>query len=126
MLEQIFANTIYIKVYQNRFDLRQIESGVTTTMISSNTFSTSRLLVGHFVEADAILRKGMKQLHKDKWFTPKPVVLIQPMDKTEGGLSQVEERILKELATGAGARKTSVWVGHELSDNEVIEKVNGV
>ncbi|MCU7932861.1 MAG: 1-pyrroline-5-carboxylate dehydrogenase [Candidatus Thiodiazotropha sp. (ex Codakia rugifera)] len=126
MFKQIFANSVYIKVYQNRFDLRQIESGVTATVVSSNTFSTSRILVGHFVEADTILRKGMKQLHKDKWFTPKPVVIIQPMEKTEGGLSQVEERILKELATGAGARKTLVWVGHELSDNEVIEKLYGV
>jgi len=44
----------------------------------------------------------------------------------EGGLSQVEERVLRELAAGAGARKVFVWVGHELSDQEVIQRANTV
>jgi len=43
---------------------------------------------------------------------------------TEGGLSEVEERVLRELAMCAGASKVVVWVGHELSDAEVKEKLN--
>jgi hypothetical protein len=43
----------------------------------------------------------------------------------EGGLSEVEERVLKEVAIGAGASKVVVWVGRELSDGEVREKLNG-
>jgi len=37
----------------------------------------------------------------------------------EGGLSEVEERALREVAMAAGASKVVVWVGHELSDAEV-------
>ena len=43
----------------------------------------------------------------------------------EGRLSEVEERVLRELAMGAGASKVVVWVGHELSDAEVQEKLDG-
>jgi hypothetical protein len=49
-------------------------------------------------------------------------MLILPMEKTEGGLSQVEERVLQELALGAGARRALVWVGQELSDQELRQK----
>ena len=41
----------------------------------------------------------------------------------EGGLSEVEERALREVAIGAGASKGVVWVGHELSDAEVRDKL---
>lgn len=40
----------------------------------------------------------------------------------EGGLSPVEERALRELAFGAGGHKVVIWVGKELSNEEVIEK----
>ena len=46
------------------------------------------------------------------------------MEMIDGGLSQVEERAFIELATGAGARKVVLWIGHELSDQEVINYAN--
>jgi len=33
--------------------------------------------------------------------------------------------VLREVAIGAGASKVVVWVGHELSDAEVRDKLNG-
>jgi rod shape-determining protein MreB len=45
------------------------------------------------------------------------------MEKIDGGLSQVEDRVLKDLALSLGAQKVVVWIGHELSDNEVKQKV---
>jgi hypothetical protein len=44
------------------------------------------------------------------------------MEMMEEGLCQVEERVLKELAESVGARKVILWVGHELSDQEVMDK----
>ncbi len=126
MFSKLVANTVYIKVFKNRFELRHIESGKTVSVISPSEFTTTRLLVGQFIEADETLRKGMQELHKDRWFATSPIVVIHPMEKTENGLSQVEERTLMELAAGAGARKSIVWVGSALSDNEVITKTNGV
>jgi len=120
---KLFANTVYIKVFSNRFELRQIETGKSISITSSNSFTTTRLLVGQFTEALESCKNGMKQLHERKWFSPSPIVIIHPMEKIETGLSEVEVRILKELAVGAGARKSTVWVGHELSDQEVMSKL---
>jgi len=53
-------------------------------------------------------------------------MVIHPIEMVEGGLSQVEERMFKELATAAGARKVSVWLGHELSDQEVVRRLEHV
>jgi hypothetical protein len=43
-------------------------------------------------------------------------------EMAENGLSQVEERVLVELAA-AGAAASFVWVGKPLSDEEVLQQV---
>ncbi|MEZ5593674.1 MAG: hypothetical protein R3F53_24390 [Gammaproteobacteria bacterium] len=122
MIEKLFANTVYVKVFPNRFELKHIEPGRSEVEVSSEPFTTARLLVGKFSVAECVLKRGMKRLHEKRWFSPSPIVVIQPMEKTDNGLSEVEERVLLELAAGAGARKVSIWVGNELSDDEVTEK----
>lgn len=123
MLRNLFKNTLYIKVYTNRFELKHIESGTNLNASSTIPFTTSRLLVGQFLAADTTLRTAIKQLYAGRFFVPSPQAVIQPMEKYEDGLSQVEERALHELAAGAGARKVVVWVGHMLSDSEVLAKL---
>ncbi len=44
------------------------------------------------------------------------------MLKRRSGYTQVEERILRELAYGAGCSKVKVWFGPDLIDEQVIEK----
>lgn len=122
MIGKLFANTIYVKIYRNRLDLRQIESGDDTTVTASAPFSTERLLIGQFAEAAEGLSTGIKELRDVRWYAPGPSVIMHPMEMIEGGLSQVEDRVLGELATEADARIVSVWVGHELSDVEVLSK----
>ena len=34
-------------------------------------------------------------------------------------LSEVEEKVLKEVALNAGARDVKLWIGDELSDEEL-------
>jgi len=123
MFRNIFKNTLYIKMHANRFDLKHIESGKLLSAPSDIPFTTSRLLVGEFLAADKTLRTAIQKLYKGRFFTTKPAVLIHPMEKCDGGLSQIEERVLNELAAGAGARKIIVWVGHTLSDSEVLDKL---
>ena len=62
MFSKLFNNTLYVKVFKNRFVLRHIESGKSITEISLGEFTTIRLLVGQFSEADKTLRKGMKEI----------------------------------------------------------------
>jgi rod shape-determining protein MreB and related proteins len=53
-----------------------------------------------------------------------PRIVIHPLEMVEGGLSEVEERIFREVAISAGASKVIVWVGKDLNDAEVKEKLN--
>lgn len=46
-------------------------------------------------------------------------VVVHPLERIDGGLTQVEERLLQELAIGAGASRAIVWQGAPLSDGEV-------
>ena len=121
MLTKLFFNPYYVKIYKNKFIVKNIIENNEITLTATQPFSTARLLVGEFNEAEKLLTKGIKQLSKHTWFSPSPVIVIQPMEMAEGGLSGVESRAIRELAFGAGARKVVVWEGKTLTDNEVLE-----
>lgn len=120
MLNRFLANTIYVQVRRNAFRLRHIESRKERNLAAQTPFSTTRLLVGQFREAAALLRKALGEVAGSGLFRASPVVVIHPVEMVEGGLSEVEERILRELALGAGARSVIVHVGNALGDAEVV------
>lgn len=114
------SKSLYVKVYENRFVLKRLDTdGPEHEIESAEPFSTQRLLVGQFSAASRALARGFKQAKVvGGWFSIKPAVVIHPMEKSEGGLSEVEARVLMEVALDAGARKARVWTGHELSTAE--------
>ena len=65
MIEKLFANTVYVKVFSNRFELKHIESGKFEIAVSDESFATERLLVGTFSIAENVLKRAMKQLHQN-------------------------------------------------------------
>jgi hypothetical protein len=119
VLRGILRNTVYVKVRANRFDVRHIEGQQNIQMHSSKPFTTQRLLVGEFAEAEACLREALRKLNLSPYLAA-PTVVIHPLEKVEGGLSGIEHRALLELADCAGAKRAVVWVGHELADTEVL------
>ena len=125
MLGALFANHVYIQVRRNQFRIRHLESGADTTVQAPTPFTTQRMLVGDFTAAVHTLKTALKNMAKGRLVSLPPRVVIQPMEMIEGGLSQVEERILREIAIGAGASKVVVWVGPELKDQEVKQRLNG-
>ena len=95
------------------------------TLLPERPFTTRRLLVGEFTVAEETLRRGVSEVAGRGLFARRPVLLVHPLEMVEDGLSQVEDRVLRELGAGAGARKVLVWVGRELSDDEVRAFVAG-
>ena len=125
MFDKLLTKAIYVKVYENRFVLKLLEEGETPiTIVATEPFTTKRLLVGQFMAAERALKKGFADIFSGKWFSPNPVVVIHPLEKVDDGLSDVEERVLRELAAGTGARKVTVWLGRELSDAEARQRAN--
>lgn len=123
MFSQWLNHIVYVKVYANRMELKHLSTGKTVTEIPVQPFTTARLLVGQFTVAEATLAKGLRRLKQRAWWLIKPCIVMHPLEKVEQGLSEVEERVFKELAARAGARKTVVWVGPALMDREVMTAV---
>lgn len=85
-----------------------------------NPFSHPRSLLGDFQLAEKLLRKLIVDLYGHRVLRPAPVVVFQPLEKLEGGLTAVEERAFKELCAGAGGREVHIWTGRRLTDQETI------
>jgi len=120
MLTKFLANTIYVQVRKNAFRLRHIEGKKQREITAQKPFTTTRLLVGQFQEAASLLRKVIQESGNGGLFQVSPVVVIHPVEMVEGGLSEVEERVFRELALSCGARCVFVYVGAPLTDPEVV------
>jgi len=125
MLTGLLPNPLYVRVRKNQFRLRSLSSLAEETFDAQPPFTTTRLLIGHFQIAQQLLKQAVTKMSKGKILARSPQALIQPLEMIEGGLCEIEERVLMEVAMGAGASKVVVWVGDELSDAEVRQKLNG-
>ena len=124
MFNTFFSSVLYVKVYKNKFVVKNLANNLSSQIFTSDTpFTTTRLLIGTFAPAAQCLKHAVRSSTSNAWFIG-PKILIQPMEMNDDGLSEVEDRILRECALSSGARKIVVWIGTELSDAEVIEKIN--
>ncbi|MFZ3287897.1 MAG: hypothetical protein WA191_13760 [Telluria sp.] len=120
----MFAKSLYVQVRENQFVVRNIGDSRALQRNATPAFSHPRMLVGNFTAAQACLKKLLFEA-RGSGFALTTSVVIHPLEKIDGGLTQVEERLFHELAIGAGASKVVVWVGAPLSDSEVLSKLKG-
>jgi hypothetical protein len=125
MFDKFFNSMLYVKVYKNKFVVKNLSNNLPPQMFAPDlSFTTTRLLIGTFTSAVQCLKHAVRSSTPNSWFKPKPILLIQPMEMNEGGLSEIEDKILRECALESGARKVVVWIGVELSNDKAIEKIN--
>lgn len=94
-------------------------SNVTVT----NPFKHPRSFVGDFMVAQKVLMHGVREVHKDS-LRPSPRIIMHQLEKTEGGLTDIEARVLRELASGAGAREVLIYLGERI--NTKLETFDGI
>lgn len=83
-----------------------------------NGFEHPRSCVGDFELCEALLRSLIRELI-DRYVLIRPIIVMHPLEKIEGGITGVEKRGIAELAESVGARKAYVWVGHTLTNREL-------
>lgn len=117
--------TLYLKLSCNQMHLLHLQSSRELHLQADPEFSNKRLLVADFAAAQQLLQRGLNQILPKRFLRirRKPQLLIQPLEHLEGGLSQVEERILLELGLGCGARKVRLHLGQELDSAGVLAKL---
>lgn len=77
------------------------------------------MLVGEFEIAERLLKDGIKEAYSGGLLLTRPHIIMHPKEALEGGLTMIEQRVLRELALGAGAVKTYIRIGPDLSKEEV-------
>jgi rod shape-determining protein MreB len=91
----------------------------TASKVLINPFQHPRILIADFVLAEKVLMHAFRVVLGSSWLRPMPTVVMHVTEKLEGGLSSIETRAVMELCAGAGAYKTYLWEGHELSQEEL-------
>lgn len=100
----------------------KLQSGTYIEVI--NPFSHPRSFVADFYVAEKLLQHGLHQIQKSKFFQPAPRIIMHQLEKTEGGLTNIEERVLRELAFSCGARDAVIYVGAKLdSERNTFDEV---
>ncbi|PSV51676.1 rod shape-determining protein [Photobacterium sp. GB-1] len=82
-------------------------SGSNITVL--NPFDHKRSFVGDFACAEKLLQYAVREVLGNNKFSISPRIVIHQLEKVDGGLTDIEERVLKELAMGAGARQVLVY-----------------
>ncbi|MCL6417080.1 rod shape-determining protein [Aestuariirhabdus sp. Z084] len=82
-----------------------------------NPFSHPRGLVSDFILAEKFFQHAFKELLGRKAFSPSPKVVIHPMEKTDGGITMIENKAFTEMALGAGAREVVIHQGSVLGSS---------
>ena len=95
-----------VEIYANRMILTSDEHSISVN--ATEPFTTTRLLVGHFEPAVNCLKECLQQAGFTGFFKRAPKLHIIAREKTEGGLSEVEERCIREVGLAAGARDVDV------------------
>ena len=116
MLSKFTTQILYIKIKENLLIIKSVKTGKTITLVPKTPFSTKRLLIGQFSIIEELLKMGFHELNKS---IISPVVIMHPLEKFDNPLSEVEDKILREVALSAGAKEVKVWIGQELTDEEV-------
>lgn len=119
---KIFSEVVYVQVIENGYIVKVSGSENAVKFESTTPFSNSRLAVGNFVIAEHFL-KGIIQKTKSNLLQPSPIVIMHQIIRNEDGLSQVESRVLRELAYGAGAIESYVWQGSPLTDEDIENEI---
>lgn len=103
----------YLQIRTDSMVLKNIETHEEHT--AAGKFSSSRLIIGDLDLAEYVLSQLISQmgLQVRLPLTPHHRIVVQALEKHEGGLSPVEVRILEEVVVGAFNHKVKkVVVSH--------------
>lgn len=93
----------YVKVSTNCMDVIRLDNNEQIVRDAVIPFSNDRIVFAQFFEAEALLRAILVDLVGKRAFTPRLKIVVQQMERIEGGLSSVERRAMVDSCEHAGA-----------------------
>ena len=112
---------IYIRIFTDKIQVRHLEKNRTVVRDAIEKFSSERSLIATLSTAESLAFKILHEISGKKMLSPALNVLIQPMDKVEGGISEIETVLLSNFGEHLGGKKVVVYENKEmLSDDQVM------
>jgi len=97
---------VRVEVFADRMQVTS--GGKSATVRPAVPYVGKRILVGSLEPAVNCLRQALNEVGASGVLKRKPALRIQAMEMNEGGLSEVEERCLREVGLAVGARNVEV------------------
>ncbi len=101
-------------------EAEMIDPAIDDSVKIHNGFDHPRSCIRDFEIASATLRYFIRRVINRKAFV-RPIIIMHPLEKIEGGLTEIEHRALRDLAELVGARDSFVWTGRVLDIQEIAE-----
>jgi rod shape-determining protein MreB and related proteins len=121
------TNLLYVRIRRDAFDIRNIDTDQRNIARSLSGFSSERLLIANFSEAESTLLSGIRELPQPgRSVAWRACILFHPLELVDGGISQVEDRVLRELAAAAGASRCAICTGPDLTDGQVRDRLSAL
>ena len=114
-------NIIYIRIFIDSIEIRDVNKEITIKRKSLNKFSTERLLIANFNVAHDFIREVLKEIEGNRRIKPSINAVVQPMEKKEGGLSQVELRAFYDIMEHNGANRVEIYEKDDLLSDEAVK-----
>lgn len=112
---------IFVKFYHNEIEVNRIDTKTILRRKAKYKFSTDRLVIADFNNANKHLSELIKEILEHKnLVTNRLLMIIQQSVKFPDGLSEVEKRAYRDLAEHAGAVEVIVLDHNEQMDNTKI------
>lgn len=125
MLRIFKRDTMYVRLYRNRIEVKNVNTGKSVSKSSSIGFSNDRLLIADYVTAEKLLRKAIIEVSSTTIIPPITRIVLQPVDEVIKGISPLEKRAYLDFLEKGGGRLVMVYEFQEkLTDQKVIKLMN--
>ena len=114
------SERIYVRILENAFDVCNVDLNLSGYAVAEQPFSSIRLAIASFEAARSTLELALKQVYRQRWLKAAPQLIMHQLHLSQGGLSEVELRVLHELALAVGAKHVFLWQGNTLSREQLL------
>lgn len=98
-------NKYYVRLFINRVDIKDLTNGKSISEKSEMEFNNQRLLLANLQIAENFVKSAFE---KNGFSSRNSIAIIQQMQMSEGGLSEVERLVLKELFSIVGIKEIRI------------------
>lgn len=113
---------LYVRIFRNKIEVKNINTGKTISRKAVHNFSNERLIIANFMNVEVLLRELSDEVSNIGWVKRSTKMLVQPVDDVIKEISEVERRAYIDSAQHAGAKFVLLQEDQTLlTDGQVIK-----